>query len=183
MLVRLASPVVDDTPTGIELVRKRSSVPSGSRVNTAAVRTRAAELDRRVGSGMRIEPGKSPAETMSGGSSGDFCVAASTFRIRTSSESSQAGKLAWLSSVSRRRLHEHELRVELGHSRGLGGQTHGLAVGYRTLSLDEHLLFVDESLLVFDLSLLLLDRQRRGSRAVGFAVFLDWRERPRSGRP
>src|SRR5262245_55057524 len=102
MFVRLASPAACGTPTGMELVRKRSSVPSGSSVSTTAVRMRAPNLIAASDPGMRIEPGKSPAATTSGGSSGDFCVAASTFLMRSSSLSSQAGRLDWLSRISSR---------------------------------------------------------------------------------
>ena len=105
------------TPTGIEFVRKRSSVPSGSSVSTTAVRIRPPNLIAASVPGMRIEPGKSPAETMSGGSSGDFWVAASTCLIRFSSESSHAGKFAWLSSDLEPLLHARRAAASSAASR------------------------------------------------------------------
>jgi hypothetical protein len=100
MLVRFASPLSVWVPTGIEFVRNRSSVPMGLRVNTAAVRIRPPNFTAAFAPGMRIEPGKSPADTMSGGSSGDFSAFASIALSLASSSDSQGGMSASASNVS-----------------------------------------------------------------------------------
>jgi len=83
-VVRFPFPAASSSgSTGIELVRNRSSEPSGPRVNTTAVRILPPNLMAESVPGIRIEPGKSPAETTVGGSSGTFSVSSSILRNRS----------------------------------------------------------------------------------------------------
>ena len=71
--------------TGIVYVRKRSSEPRASRVLTALTQTAPPNLIAAGEPGMRMEPGKSPAETISGGRSGFFFDVSSSFARRSAS--------------------------------------------------------------------------------------------------
>ena len=94
--------------TGIEEVTNRSSVPSGPSVATAVVRTRPPTFSPTSVPGMRIEPGKSPADTTSFGTSGICCTDASISASRSSTAALTVGAGAAFAISARRLLAESE---------------------------------------------------------------------------
>ena len=105
---RVSLPASGVPATGIEEVTNRSSVPSGPSVATPVVRTRPPTFSPTSVPGMRIEPGKSPADTTSFGTSGICCTDASISASRSSTAALTVGAGAAFAISARRLLAESE---------------------------------------------------------------------------